>query len=416
MLQEQVSQIREHVATRDIKKAEVNISKLLRLDLSPDVIDELHMLRAKTRLFSARPEEALDDLAQIRRSALSPNEHIHLIELEADCYFARFELASPGFADRQHLQQSLERYQSIIDQHPNYENLGWVLYQKGRVLLTNGQNEAAIECLRAALFEPSTLPTLTAYCFERLGFLSFYEQREPARALSFLNKAIATYPAQEDPMWLVRVYTLRSRILRVLKQPEQALASSDHALTLAAGNADHKLALADVLLANAELLHEIGGRDRDAVMRLQEFLQASKKPLGIDVTWSRAHEMLGDAYFKLGQFASAAGAYQDAIQYNPYHPWELSLHYRTARAYYQSEQYQQAVHVINHMLDVAQNDNQPISDYRVYNVLGSAHFALKNYTKAVNAYREALNMAPPTAELDQIRCYHKFAEELSLSV
>jgi cytochrome c-type biogenesis protein CcmH/NrfG len=50
----------------------------------------------------------------------------------------------------------------------------------------------------------------------------------------------------------------------------------------------------------------------------------------------------------------------------------------------------------------------------VYDVLGNAHFALKRYAEAVEAYRIALQIAPPNAEnVDKIKTYYQFAQELS---
>jgi tetratricopeptide (TPR) repeat protein len=147
---------------------------------------------------------------------------------------------------------------------------------------------------------------------------------------------------------------------------------------------------------------------------LQHFLQISKKPLGVDVTWARVYEMLGDAYFKTGQYSAAAGSYQAVLQFNPYHPWEVSLYFRIARSYYQQGDYERAVQSVNRMLEAAQAEGQTVSDYRVYDVLGNAQFALGKYDDALEAYRTALHVAPPNADnLDTIRAYHDFAKELS---
>ncbi|MBE0691247.1 MAG: hypothetical protein IH587_14100, partial [Anaerolineae bacterium] len=59
-------------------------------------------------------------------------------------------------------------------------------------------------------------------------------------------------------------------------------------------------------------------------------------------------------------------------------------------------------------------DHQTISDYRIFDILGSAHFALKHYVAAHEAYEMALNLAPSNAsDLDKIKRYHQFAQELS---
>ena len=150
------------------------------------------------------------------------------------------------------------------------------------------------------------------------------------------------------------------------------------------------------------------------IAHLQHYIQISKKPLGIDVTWSRIHEMLGDAYFASNQLQTAVAAYQAALQFNPYTPWEISLHYRIARTYYQLGEYEKAVSAVNRLFQAAEADNQTVGDYRVYHILGNAHFALHSYPAAAAAYQTALAIAPSNLEsVEKIRQYHQFALELS---
>jgi tetratricopeptide (TPR) repeat protein len=156
------------------------------------------------------------------------------------------------------------------------------------------------------------------------------------------------------------------------------------------------------------------GREREVINNLTQFTQLSRKPLGVDVTWSRVHEMLGDAYYRIGQFAAAANAYSGALQYNPYHPWETSLHYRIARSHYQQGDYERAVQAIERMMAVAKSEGEDVTDFRVFDVLGNALYALGRYSEALEAYRTALKIAPPnTANLSKIRQYHDYAAELS---
>jgi tetratricopeptide (TPR) repeat protein len=404
--------IRELLAMRDLKKAEVQIAKLLRGTLSSPDSASLLTLRARARLLAARAEEALDDLAIAEQRTDDPALRLEIRELQGDAWFARYELASVGFADRAHVQRAHDTYSALIRDFPDYTNIGWLHYQRARILLTDGRIQDAITCLTDALLSPSTLPALTAYCFERLGFIYFYEQRDARRALGFLDKALYTYPANEAPIWIARLETLRARVLREIGNINAALAAIDKAIDIAYQTDETRLALADALLTAGELLSHIAGRDRDVISRLQQYLQTARKPLGIDVTWSRVYEMLGNAHFNTGQYAAAADAFQHALQHNPYHPWEMSLHYQMARAWYQCAEYDKAVNAMDTLLRTANLDNQPVTDYRVYDVLGSAHFALKRYQAAREAFDQALALTPSSDDREKIVRYRTFAVEL----
>ena len=402
---------------RDVKRAEVLIARSLRTeDLSIKERANLLVARAHTRLLSARVDDALEDLDQARELLHDEFETPHTLELLGDCHFARFELASVGFADRTDTAQALTAYEHILEDYPDYQNRGWIYYQRGRVLLTENRIDGAVDCFQNALLNPSTFPALIAYCYERLGFVAFYEHREFEQALNFLSKAVATYPSHDDRLWLVHVHTLRGRVYREMCSYDSAVDEASTAINVAL-SAEGKAGLSDALLGAAETLALVEGRERDVIAHLQQYTQISKRPLGIDVTWSRIHEMLGDAYFKTNGFQNAVVAYQAALQFNPYTPWELSLHYRIARTLYQLGDYEKSVQAIQKMLHAAEIDGQVIADYRVYNILGNSYFALHSYPEAIRAYESALQIAPANADsLDKIRQYYQFAQDLSRSV
>jgi tetratricopeptide (TPR) repeat protein len=246
-----------------------------------------------------------------------------------------------------------------------------------------------------------------------LSFIAFYERRDLDYALAFLNRTIDTYPAAAERSWLAQVHILRSRVLRGIGDYQSALQAAENALSIissAPGN--KKLLLSEALLTNAELLAEIDGRDKDVIGILQQFTQIARKPLGIDVTWSRVNEMLANAYFNLGQYENAIAAYKAVLQLNPDHPWVVSLHYRIARSYYQQRAYDKTIHSVNEMLSVAQLEGQAINDYRVYDILGNANYALERYEQAVDAYTTALHLAPANAnDIDRIQSYYELARE-----
>lgn len=408
--------IDELLGKRDVKRAEVLIARQLRAELSLQERAQMLIARARARLMSARVDDALEDLHQARTVLLDEFQTPQNLELLGDAHFARFELASVGFADRNDTQQALEAYDNILVNVPDYPNRGWIFYQRGRVLLTESRIDEAVVCFQQALIAQSTVPALMAYSFERLGFVASYEKREFEQAIAFLNNAIAHYPLNEDKRWLVNIHTLRSRVLREMHAYDAAVDAANTAINVAA-SAEGKAGLADALLTTAEMLVLLEGHEREVIAHLQHYMQITKKPPGIDVTWSRIHEMLGDAYFATNQLPTAAAAYQAALQFNPYTPWELSLHYRIARTFYQMGEYEKTVQSIRKMFQAADADSQSIDDYRVYNILGNAHFALHNYRDAAAAYQTALQKAPSNSEsLEKIRQYHQFALDLSRPV
>lgn len=408
-------QIDDLLNRREIKKAEVLIARFLRSDVTDSERAALLVYRARTRLIGARFDDALDDLHQVQVLAPDITHNPEFLELLGDVHFARFELASVGFTDRHDTANALQAYEHILSGYPGYDNVGWVKYQKARVLITENRVSEATACLHDALLSNSRVKSLTAYCYERLGFIAFYEARDLATALSFLDKAIATYPASEMRLWLTQVLTLRARVLREMRNFDMALEAAASAISIAstAGN-DGKLGLADALLTAGEIACEIDGREREVILYLQQFLQTTRKPLGIDVTYSRVYEMLADAYMKTGSPQTAVTAYQTALQFNPYHPWEQTIFYRMSRCYYQLKDYQKAIQTIDQMITAAQVDGGSVADYRVYHVLGNCYYALGRYASALDAYRIALEIAPPNADnVQTIRQYYQYAHTLS---
>jgi tetratricopeptide (TPR) repeat protein len=283
----------------------------------------------------------------------------------------------------------------VLSEFGQFDNTGWVLYQLARLRLIDGQALEAVDLLQKALLSPSRFAFLTAYCYERLGFIHLYEVRDLPQALNFLNKAVDTYPESERRTWLAQVHTLRSRVLRDQGKLDEALAAADFAVQIAAANgADGRVSMSDASLLAAELAAQIGGHDRDVVAYLNQFLQTSRKPGGIDVTWSRAHELLGDSLWRSANPQGALAAYESALQYNPYHPWELSLYYRMARCHYQMKDYARTTHALEHMFKIAERDGEAISDFRVYQLLANAYYASHNFADAEAAYERALSLAP----------------------
>lgn len=397
--------IQELIALRDIRKAESEIAKQLRVEHDDDYRADLLLKRAQVRLLASRPDDALEDLNEVKTSR--PNWFVqpHHIELLADCHLARFEMAAPGFAEKLDVRESRGLYQRIMDDYPTYANLGWVLYQLGRICLIEDQAYVAEKYFHKALFSPSTVHALTAYSYERLGFIAHYESRDPHAAWTFLDKAIDTYPKDESTLWLVQVYVLKSRVLKD-SEAERAIQSARKALAITNDYPNNKELAAEVLFTLAEMLYQRAGYEQELVEIIQKFMKTSKIPLGVDVTWSRAYEMLGDAYCSLAKYEQAILAYTNALQSNPYHPWEESLRYRIARVHYQQKQYTESYQQLVLAIKEAS------SDYRLYNLLGNTLFALADYAQAAKIYEIGMRFAPQGADFDNMLTYYELARQL----
>lgn len=410
-----LQQIDDLLASREIKKAEVQIAKQLRSDPEARLRAELLLRRARARLIGQHPDDTLEDIQTARALAPDLSDEPSVLELLADTVFARFELSPIGFTERSDADHALALYQQIIDIAPEYENLGWILYQKGRVLLSAGETDAANACLQDALLSPSTVSSLTALCYERLGFIHLFDYRDTTTALSFLDKATVTYPTTEPEGWLGQLHLLRSRALRDQQDTSGALEAATQALSIMEQlGSEMRGGQQDAHLAIGEILALVPGREADAVAHLQQFLQLGKKPLGIDVTWSRVNELLGDMLFQLERYDAALEAYQNALSFNPYHPWQGTIYYQMARAYYHLRAYEKTIATIQQLEAALAEEGQDMTDHRVLHLKGNAYFALEQFRDAVVSYRQAVSLAPSQAEdLDKIETYLRFSEELS---
>ena len=397
----------DYLTAREFKKAEILLARLLRADLPAPAHQRALLVRARARLLSGRPSEALDDLkaANVLENADQPPP---VLEIVADALLSRFEQALVGFADRGDVQRALLLYETLERDHPNYENLGWVHYQHGRAALILDRVEAADQSFHRSLFSPSTVPALTAFCYERLGYIAFYEGRQPRQAETLLIKALHTYPTNEPRLWLVHVHLLRSRVLAE-SAPEQALAAARSAQKVATEEGSHaRGALAESTFALGELLFRCGRRS-EASTTLQTFLQMEKTPRGLDVTWARAYEMLAETAYDVGRYDQALTAYEHVLAFNPYHPWEEALHIRIARCHYHLRHYTQAIGMIETLLSKPDHDADDAHNARAYHIMGDSLFALGRYSEAAEAYHQALTLAPQSSDVPTLQAAHEQA-------
>ena len=400
------------LARNELRRAEVAVARALRTSPDQRTRVALLLLRARARLNDARPAEALDDLQAVFALEPQRSQSPGLLELRGDYHLVRYELASVGFADHSDTVAAANCYERILRETPDYENVGRVYFQLGRLALIGNDVQLARERFLAALLAPSRLVSLSAQCFERLGYIAFYEERRLPRALGLLDKAIATCPADGDLLWLIQVHLLRSRVLHEQQNYPAAIAAAETAVSLAANK---PAAQAEALLTLSELLAGAEERQQEVIRHLQHYLQISQVPPGQDVTWARVHELLGDAWFSLGHNGEAVAAWQEALYYNPDNPWSASVKRRIARSLYQLGDYRAATQTIEGLLISAEGDNAPAVDFQLYATLGHSRFRLGEYNGARDAFEQALQLAPADSEgLEQIRHYQQQARELAM--
>jgi tetratricopeptide (TPR) repeat protein len=332
----------------------------------------------------------------------------------ADAHLARYEQAVVGFVQKQDLQQARRIYEQIIQDYPEYANRAWVEYQLGRLTLIENSVEEAIKHLNNALEapQPREYPELAALCYERLGYIAYYEQRNLRQALDYLAQAISHYPAGEPRSWLIQVYLLRARILRE-QNLNKAYEAAAEAVQIASNEASKtRSGIIEALFAVAEILAEMPGREDELVLVLRRFIQLDKAPVGVDVTWSRVYEMLGNAYMALLEYSQAIPAYEEALRFNPYHPWSETLQYRVAVAQYQLGQYADTVTFLRTLLD----NGVETETYRIYVLLGNAQFAQGAFTEAQKSYAEALRNAPAGIDTSTVQAYYEASSRLAVPI
>lgn len=417
-MDERITAIDLAIQQGDFRKAEILIARALRSDnLESETRAEVLLRRAKARLNSGRPEDALSEANESIALRPSIADSPEMKVLLGDIYFARFVLAEFGFADRNNTDQARAYYDEVLKNTPDYPQRAWVYYQRGCIYLSENKSEAAINDLHQALAHDANPPFVHAYAYERLGFIALFEERNANQAAKYFENAIATYPTTNSIAWIANVHILRSRALTELGDYQAALEAASNALeSLDSTAQDYRSTLTETHLAIGEVLAHIPGREVEAIEHLLQFLQNSKRPLGVDVTWSRVYETLGNLSLKLKRYEQAIEAYQASLQYNPYHPWEINIHYQIARCYYRMRAYERVISSVEQMQAAANQDKQSITDYRVYYVLANAFFALERYQEAADAYGAALQLAPPGADnINKIQQYLQYSLELALN-
>lgn len=392
----------------DIKRAEVAVTRWIRASKSDQGLAEAYLARAHCKLLSERPQEALEDWDLAFLSDPDVAQFPKALEIRADAHFALYEMSSVGFAGSEEQYTSTKLYHQLITDFPSDANRGWWHYQLGRVLLSANRIEEAKSHLQFALQFPSKSDSLNAHCYERLAFIAFYEDRNLTAALDFLDQALSLYPDRASREWQIEILLLKARITLDLNRLTQAIKCIENAVTILDPKGIQRPA---TLFTAAEILMKMPNQEETAIPLLEECLQLSKRPPGIDVGWARAQELLGEAYFKNERYQDAVSSFRQALHHNPYSPWSSTLRYQLACAYYQSGSYDHACECLSQLIASEKSEGSKISDYRIYDLLGNAHFALGRYDAARSAYSQALDLTTPhSQENAKIKRYYEFAQ------
>lgn len=408
----ELNSIREHLE-QDPQKADVLISRSLRnRDVSPEMREALLILQARAKLKLGRPQEALDALSSAEIHELTPAIPAATLELLGDAFLARFELAPVGFADHTDLQKAQTAFEIIMHTQPDYDNIAWIHYQLGRISLISDDVDSAERYFIKGL-EDKAIDSLTrVYCFERLGYIAHYEQRDPGRADKFIGEALALKASRADLIWRTELLLMRSRIQKEFNITD-AITSAKEAVRHASEetNTSRKL-LAESLLNLAELLF-IDNHFPDAIVDvLERFFKVSKQPIGIDVTWSRAFELLGASYSAMKRYSEAIKAFQNSLDYNPYHPWEEAILCSIGHSYYELGAFDTVVQHFEDLIAKARISTNSLEGYQAYHLLANSYFVLGRYPEAITAYEQVIQIAPEGTDVSEA---HKNLELARLS-
>jgi tetratricopeptide (TPR) repeat protein len=403
-----LGRIAAQIQTGEPRKADVLASRLLRDATSSDVRAKALLYRGHARMMEGRSDAAIADLEAARDLSGEIAASNPFLEVWADAHLARYELAAIGFAEKSDLLTAQDTYEKIRAEDPTYANLGWVCYQLGRVYLVLGRSDEANTQFRTALIAPSTQRSLTAYSYERLAFIMFYELRQREQAITFLDKALDTYPDSAARIWTAQVLLLKSRVLG-RKELAAALDAVSRAITIASavGSATDNGVLAEALFRHAELLAQVPGEAHNVIAQLQRYLTIVRRPIGIDVTLSRVYELLGETHEQLQNYREAVLAYRTAQQYNPDNPWEESLTIRIAQIQYRLGDMEEVIATLAEATDRAHAHRDTL--FQISVLVADAHYRLNNFPSAMTNYRAAMDAAPEAEVRARLQQYYQRA-------
>lgn len=364
------------------------------------------------RLAQNRADWAYDTLQEMRSKRPEIAQTLAYKACLADVLLDRHASAHVGFANHDDIVLARDLYISLTQETVDFGLRAWWYFRLGHTLYALNDVPQAHRAFIQAVSQSDVHPILRAYGYERLGYLAYYENRDGTQARIWLQTAIGMFDEQISVLWRAQVHLLQAQVLRSLGEMSDVKDLLRKTITLIDLNGvpqpSEKRA---ILFKIGQLFTEIDAGEDEAIACLRRVEQMSGDHASIDVTLSQVLELLGNIYFSRERYYEAHSAYTRSLEHNPDHPWYEQIHYRLALCEYLFGDY---THTVNRIRQMASNETL---DYRWYDLLGNALFALERYNEAHSAYCLALeNDQMGADERQKVVLYKGFSEQLAQNV
>lgn len=375
-------------------------------------------LAAYQRSFELDPDQALPwhNLGNARTALENYDEAIaayrQALKLDPEDAWSYHNL---GFVYHQlgRYDQAIEHYQEAIEGHDDghgqavaWDNLGqvydalddpdeaisayrratvldadyaWPYHHLGLIYADQGQDEQAIALFQQALEHHQT---------DEHRALSWNKLGDAYHALGRSEEAIAAYQRviELNPRYALPWYSL-GNVYRSLDRYQEVIEAYRRAIELDPTYAWPYHHLAAMYLERGEY--------EPAITRFQQALERHEHDTDRAVAWTK----LGDAYRALGRRDEAGGAYRQAITLAPDYPWpyhHLGLLYSEYVTPNQVAHLQSALHLYRQAIE--RHKEKP-ARADAWHQLGRTYHMLGQVDEALEAYRQAIELAPDEADI-----------------
>jgi tetratricopeptide (TPR) repeat protein len=408
--------IQSLINEQNYKQAEKLLAIALR-DNSESMKEDLILLRGRLRLLTGHPGDALADFVELSKINKELLQVSFFVELLADAHLAYYTNVKLGFSESDTLKIALNMYSRLTTDFPDYHNYGWAFFQLARISLLQNDTHSAYDYLYIAINQPSQVNNLSALCYERLAFIELYDRRNFTQALGHINHALELYYANkfDDLTWEIHAHLMRARLLKLMGTRQDVHEVLDNVIhAVGKHQMESPQLLSDTLLACGEIASSITGLEAETISYLSQFIKSTKRPLDVDVTWSRVYELLGYSYFALKHYQDAISMLKSSLELNPDHPWMANIVLLIAYCHYNQTEFDKTIDAINGLRQHNLDRDLVADKYMLYGILGNALFATKQYQKAAEAYESALIGTPiNSAQFRDFESFQTLAIELA---